>query len=85
MFEGKARNLTKSGAHGRCFTWAGFSLTREHQARLERLAREKRSSLLQKFVKYVFKKFYKIWPGDRTIKHLTLIIYTINKLGCFSL
>ncbi len=36
------------------------SFTREHQTRLEKLARDKHSSLLQKFITYGRKKFYNI-------------------------
>ncbi len=40
MLVGEARSLSQSGAPERCFTWEGSGLTRQHQTRLERLARE---------------------------------------------
>ncbi len=39
-----------------------LALPTKHKIRLERLARDKRSSLLPKFVNYVRKKFYDIGP-----------------------
>jgi hypothetical protein len=42
--------------HSRLGSWL-------HKTSLERLARDKHSSLLQKFVNYGRKKFYRIVPG----------------------
>ncbi len=39
-------------------------LTRKHQTRLERLAREKHSILLRKFVNYGHRKFYSTGPTE---------------------
>jgi hypothetical protein len=44
----------------RCFTRVGSGLTRKHETKLVRLARDKCSSLLRKFVNYGRKKFYRI-------------------------
>ncbi len=60
MFASKAKSLSLSGAPFRCFTWVGSGLICKHQTRLERLARDKRSNLLRKFVTYGRKKFYNI-------------------------
>jgi hypothetical protein len=46
MFVGKSRSLPYTGATPRCFTWVGFCLTCKHKTRLEKLARNKCSSLL---------------------------------------
>jgi hypothetical protein len=62
MFVGKARSLLLSGACERCFIHLGSSLTSKHETRLERLARDKHSSLLRKSVNYGQKKFYNIGP-----------------------
>ncbi len=62
MFEGKARSLPKSETP-----------TRQAQALptklviLIRLARDKHSSLLQKFINYGRKKFITLAPGDTGI------------------
>jgi len=47
----------------------GSGLTNQHLTRLEKLARGKHSSLLQKFVKYGRKNFITLGPEDigRTI------------------
>ncbi len=58
MFPGKTRDLPQSRATERCFTWVGSGLTQKHYTRLERLARDKHSSLLRKSVTYGRKKFY---------------------------
>ncbi len=50
MVVGKARSLTQVGEPKNCFTQVGSILTRKHQTKLERIARDKHSSLLQKFV-----------------------------------
>ncbi len=53
----------------RCSTLGQASgLTNKHQTRLERLARDKHSSLSRKFVNYGRKKFYRIGPGDFVVK-----------------
>jgi hypothetical protein len=57
-----ARSLSESGGPERCFTRLGSGLTYKHHTRLERLARDKHSSLLQKFVNYGHKKVYRIGP-----------------------
>jgi hypothetical protein len=62
MFVGKDRSLPYCGASERCFIHLGSGLTSKHWARLERLARDKHSSLLQKTVNYGRKKFYNIGP-----------------------
>ncbi len=52
-----------SKAPFRCSTLGSApGLTSKHKARLERLARDKRSSLLQKFVTYGRKQLYNIGP-----------------------
>jgi hypothetical protein len=43
-----------------CSTRVGCGLTCKHYARLERLARDKNSSLFRSFVKYGFKKLYMV-------------------------
>ena len=50
------------GAAERCFSWIGSCLTCKHYTRLERLARDKHSSLLRKSVNYGHKKFYNTSP-----------------------
>jgi len=57
MFVGEARSLSYSGAPERSLTLVGSGLTRKHWTRLERLARDKNSSLW-KSVNYDRKKFY---------------------------
>jgi hypothetical protein len=57
MFVGKASCF---GAPERYFTRVGSGLARKHWTRLEKLAREKRFSLLRKSVNYGRKKFYGI-------------------------
>ncbi len=61
-FGGKARGLPKSGAPERCFTWVVSCSTHKHQTRLERLAGNKRSSLLSPFISYKETKVLQIWP-----------------------
>jgi hypothetical protein len=62
MFVGKARSLLYSEAPGRCFTRVGSGLTHKHYTRLEKLARDKRSRLLQKFKNYGQKRFITLAP-----------------------
>ncbi len=68
MFMGKARGLPQGRVPERCFTWVGSGLTRKFQTRLERLARDKNSSLLQKSVNYGCKKFYRIGPWLKKVR-----------------
>jgi hypothetical protein len=55
MFAGKARRLPYCGA-----PFVGSCPTHKHYTILETLAKDRHSSLLQKFVTYGRKKFYKI-------------------------
>ncbi len=59
-----------------CFTQFGSGLTNKHQIRLEKLAKDKPSSVLQKFVNYGRKKFYyidhKAYLGKDTAPHLNV-------------
>jgi hypothetical protein len=71
MIVGEARGLPESGASARCFTEVGSGLTNNHYTRLERLVRDKHSSLLRKFVNYGQKKFYNI--GPRVQSHKTFL------------
>jgi hypothetical protein len=50
----------------RCFTWVGSCLTCKHYTILERLARDKHSSLFRKFATYGCKKFCNIGPCSWT-------------------
>ncbi len=55
---------------------ARLRLTCKHWNRLERLARDKQSSLQQTFVNYSYKKFYDIGPtGPNVIKLYIDVIY----------
>ncbi len=58
LFMGKARSLPQSGVPERFFNTVGSCFTIKHKTRLERLARDKDSSLLQKYVDYSCKTFY---------------------------
>jgi hypothetical protein len=49
----------------RCFTRVGSGLTRKHYAKLESVARDKHSSLLQKSVNYGRNKFYHTGPWSK--------------------
>ncbi len=60
MLVGKARSLSYSGAPEKCFTQVSSGLTCKYYTWSERLASEKHSGLLQKFVNYGRKKFYNI-------------------------
>jgi hypothetical protein len=42
--------------------WVTYGLTRKHLTRLGKIARDKRSSLLSKFINYGLKKFYNFDP-----------------------
>ncbi len=72
MFVGKARNLPQNGAPERCFICIGSSITSKYQTSLERLARDKHSSVLRKFVNYGQKKFYNIGPRSQFYKNSLL-------------
>ncbi len=63
IFVGEAKSLPLRGAPKRCFTWIGYGLTHKRWTRLERLARDKHSSLSQKNVNCGHKKFYNTGPG----------------------
>jgi hypothetical protein len=85
MFVGKARSLLLSGACERCFIHLGSSLTSKHETRLERLARDKHSSLFQKFVTYGRKKISKIGTKAqcyRTFFVRNLQIFVISSSVC---
>jgi hypothetical protein len=68
MYVGKARSLPYSGASKRYFTLVGSGLTHKHLTWLERLAKDKRSSLLQKIVNYGCKNFYSTGPSREKLK-----------------
>jgi hypothetical protein len=51
---------SKAEAPFMCSTRVSSDLTCKHYARLERLARDKNSSLFRSFVKYDCKKLYKV-------------------------
>jgi hypothetical protein len=54
-------------------------LTHKHQTRLEKLARDKHSSLLLKSVKYVCKKFYSTSPRTQGLyKKLIIVLKMLN-------
>jgi hypothetical protein len=52
MWVGKNRSIPYSGALGKGFPRAGFSLTHTHQLSFERSALDKKIILLPKFVNY---------------------------------
>jgi hypothetical protein len=56
MFLGKAMSLLYSGAPERSFTCVGSSLTNKLLPRLDKLAMNKHSSLIQTFINYGHKK-----------------------------
>jgi hypothetical protein len=62
MIVDETRSLPQSGAPAWCFTRVGSGLVCNHKIRLERLARDKHSSLLRKYINYGHKKFYNIGP-----------------------
>ncbi len=62
MFVGKARGLPKSGSPQRCFNLVGPGLASKHWTRLERLAKDKHSSVLRRSVNYGHNKFYSTGP-----------------------
>ncbi len=59
---GNTRSLPQSGVSKRCFIRVGSCLIFKHQTRLERLARDKHSSLLRKPVNYRQKSFIILGP-----------------------
>jgi hypothetical protein len=70
ILAGKARIQPKMGAPERCFTWVGSGLTHRHYTRLERVVREKHTSLLRKIVTIGRKKFYNTDPWGQYYKTL---------------
>ncbi len=77
MFAGTYPRVEES-----CFTWVGSGLTHRHQTRLERLARNKHTSLLRKSVNYGRKKFYSTGPWRQSHKNIYVILtlqYCTNK------
>ncbi len=86
IFAGEARRLPQSGAIERCFSRVSSDLNRKHQTWPERLATDKSSHLLQKFLNYSQKSFIKLCLGANDIKRLLSINYGLrNKLECLSL
>jgi hypothetical protein len=76
MYVGQAVTYP-SEALFRFFTlWQAPGLAHKHYIRMERLDRDKHSSLLQKFVNYKQKKVYNIGPrgGFFKISHINLTI-----------
>jgi hypothetical protein len=71
-FAGKARCLPYSGAPEKFFDRLGPCFT-NRQTRLERLAMDKHSSLLQKLVNYDRKKFITLGPGSGIINYLAIV------------
>jgi hypothetical protein len=69
MFQGKARSLPQFGQFERRYTWLGSDLSQKHWTRLERLARHKHSSSLQKLVNYRHIKFYNLKLRANVIKN----------------
>jgi len=60
MFVGEANGPTLSGASESCFTRVGSGIIHRHYTRLERLARDKHSSLLWTLINDCCKKFYNL-------------------------
>ncbi len=71
MFAGKSRNLTFWRTLRMLDSRVGFWPCRQTITRLERFAIHKHSSLLQKFVKFDWKKFYNI--GTRSAVRASLL------------
>ncbi len=80
LFQGKDRNLPESGAPATRFTWVGSCLTRKPYTMHERLARDKHSSLLSKFITYGCKKFYNVDPWSQCYK-TSLESYGLTDIG----
>ncbi len=57
--------FAQSGAHEWCFTQVGSGLTHKHYTRLEKLARDKHSSLLWKSINYSCKRITVQARGER--------------------
>ncbi len=86
------KSLPQSGVHERCFTWVGSGLTHKHQTMLERLTRDKHSSLLRKSVNYdrivlqymalveIFKFNFSLPMNPRPCFETVLVIFII--LSC---
>ncbi len=71
MFVGKARSLHYIGAPESCFTRVGSTLSHKQEVRMEKIAKDKHSSLTL---------------GARIIKLIMAVIYSFrNKLECLSL
>jgi hypothetical protein len=78
MFVSKTRSLPQSGASECCFIRVGSGLTCKHKIRLERLALDKHSSLLEKSINYGQKCFITLGPGPIVIKLFTAVIYEFS-------
>ncbi len=86
MFAGEVRSITYSWGPERCFTRLCSSLTCKHKTRPERLARDKRSSLVWKGITYGRKKYYNIFHRCQSYKTFFSASLTKwrNKLECLS-
>jgi hypothetical protein len=62
MFEVKTRSLPKRSTFQFLHSVVSYGLAHEHKTKLERLAKDKHYSLLEKLVNYDHKKLYNIWP-----------------------
>ncbi len=71
IFVGKARSLPLIGAPERHFTKVGSCLTCKLSARLERLAKDKCSSLLWKGITEAVKSFITLGPGCKNVPRST--------------
>ncbi len=69
----KAKCLPYSGAPERFFNRVASCFANRHQTKLERLAMDKHSSLLRKFVNCVRKKFFNIGPCGLYYKTITIV------------
>ncbi len=86
MFVGKARSFPYSVSFERDLTLVGSGLASKHLVRLEKLARDKHSTLLQFFLNYGRKNFITLGPGGCIIKHNGLEIYRFrSNLMCLQL
>jgi hypothetical protein len=52
-----------------------MDLTRKHYTRLEKLARDIHSNLLQKYLNYGQKMFIILGPGPKVMKYFASVIY----------
>ncbi len=75
IFVGK-EGLPESGKPETCFSQLGFGITRKHQTRLERPARDKHSSLFGSLVSQDQKKFNNMFPGSQYYKFFFSVNYT---------